>query len=58
MALRAIGAIAHSLKNLWTFPFVDEAPKIGQLSIHGAWFSIAEGQLHWLDPETVAFTPG
>ncbi len=51
-------AIAHSLTNLQTFPFVNEAVKSGQLTVHGAWFSIAEGQLHWLDPETEAFSPG
>lgn len=51
-------AVAHSLKNLRTFPFVNEAIKSGQLTVHGAWFSIGEGQLHWLDAETEEFTPG
>ncbi len=39
-------AIQHSLDNLITFPFVAESVEKGSLVLHGAWFSIAEGELH------------
>lgn len=48
-------AIQHSLDNLATFPFITERIEAGSLALHGAWFSIAEGELHWLDPETGVF---
>jgi len=47
--------IRHSLANLRRFPFVRAALDDGRLRLHGAWFSIAEGMLHWLDDEGVAF---
>ncbi len=48
-------AIQHSLDNLLTFPFVVDAIERGHLALHGAWFSIAEGQLHWLNRDTGDF---
>lgn len=48
-------AIQHSLENLMTFPFVADAIERGHLSLHGAWFSIGEGQLHWLNRDTGDF---
>ena len=42
-------AVQHSLRNLGTFPFVRAAVASGRLALHGAWFSIAEGELQWLD---------
>jgi carbonic anhydrase len=50
------GAVGQSLKNLMTFPFVRSAFESGQLSLHGAWFSIGKGELHWRDAETGAFS--
>jgi carbonic anhydrase len=47
--------VQRSLANLVTFPFVAEAVDAGRLALHGAWFSIAEGALHWLDPATGTF---
>lgn len=47
--------IRHSLANLRRFPFVKTALDDGRLKLHGAWFSIAEGTLHWLDHESGAF---
>jgi carbonic anhydrase len=38
-------SIAHSLANLRSFPFVSERIDRGQLSLHGAWFDIATGEL-------------
>lgn len=32
-----------------TFPFVATAVEDGSLTLNGAWFSIAEGSLEWLD---------
>lgn len=46
-----------SLANLRTFPFIVEREKAGLLKLHGAYFGIAEGQLHILDETTGVFTP-
>lgn len=46
-----------SLANLRTFPFIVEREKAGLLKLHGAYFGIAEGQLHVLDETTGVFTP-
>ena len=48
-------AIQQSIENLTTFPFVREAVDSGQLSLHGAWFSIKDAELQWLDPESGVF---
>lgn len=48
-------AIQHSLGNLMTFPFVKERVDQDSLALHGAWFSIGEGELHWLDCDTGVF---
>lgn len=48
-------AIQQSLDNLVTFPFVSEAIDAGDLALHGAWFSIAEAELEWLDWNTGVF---
>jgi carbonic anhydrase len=50
-------AVRQSLSCLISFPFVAEAVDRGSLSLHGAWFSIAEGELHWWDPEAEDFCP-
>ena len=47
--------IQRSMNNLLTYRFVDEAVNAGSLRLHGAWFSIAEGALYWLDQATGAF---
>jgi carbonic anhydrase len=44
-----------SLANLRTFPFIAEREKTGILKLHGAYFGIAEGQLHVLDESTGSF---
>lgn len=48
-------AILLSLENLKTFPFVREAMEARGLKLEGAWFSVAEGALYWLDKETREF---
>jgi len=48
-------AIRQSLAHLESFPFVAEAIADGKLALHGAWFSIAEGELHWHDSKTQEF---
>jgi carbonic anhydrase len=49
--------VLQSLENLTTFPFVARAIDSGRLKIEGAWFSIADGQLHWLDRDRGVFDP-
>jgi carbonic anhydrase len=46
-----------SLKNLRTFPPIAERERAGMLTLHGAYFAIAEGTLHLLDEATGAFSP-
>jgi carbonic anhydrase len=50
-------AVERSLDNLTTFPFVADAVAAGRLALHGAWFSIAEGALRWLDRGSGRFAP-
>lgn len=45
-----------SLANLRTFPFIVEREKAGLLKLHGAYFGIAEGELHVLDETKGVFT--
>ncbi|MGE0628942.1 MAG: carbonic anhydrase [Hyphomicrobiaceae bacterium] len=56
IALEHLG-VQKSLANLKTFPFVAERIAAGTLVLHGAWFSIAQGELHWLDTATDQFVP-
>lgn len=48
-------AVLHSLSNLARFPFVMERVADGTLALHGAWFSIGDGELHWLDSSDGSF---
>lgn len=48
-------AIQQSLDNLMTFKFVADAVESGDVSLHGAWFSIADAELQWLDWNTGVF---
>lgn len=47
--------IGKSIENLKTFPFVLDAMEAGHLGLHGAWFAIASGMLHWRDEQSGAF---
>jgi carbonic anhydrase len=47
--------VEASIQNLMTFPFVAERVKAGTLELHGAWFAIKLGQLHWRDAKTGQF---
>jgi len=49
--------IRQSLNNLMSFPFVADAVSAGRLTLHGAWFTIAEGTLLWLDEPSGEFRP-
>src|SRR5918912_1488588 len=42
-------AVKVSLANLRTFPWIAERERDGRLTLHGAYFSIAEGRLYLLD---------
>ena len=50
-------AVIVSLENLLTFPFVVEARKQQELSLHGLWTDIAEGLLWQYDAPTRTFVP-
>ena len=47
--------IVSSLENLMTFPFVREAVESGHMELHGAWFAIKHGELHWRNGQTGVF---
>ena len=50
-------AVKLSLANLRTFPWIAERERDGQLKLHGAHFSIAEGRLYVLDEAEGTFHP-
>lgn len=50
-------SVKVSLANLRTFPTVPERETSGELTLHGAYFAIADGKLHLLDEATGAFSP-
>jgi carbonic anhydrase len=50
-------AVRLSLERLMTFPFVAERVRAGALSLYGARFAIAGGQLEVLDPTSGNFVP-
>ena len=58
-AIRALEleCVRVSLANLMSFPFIVPRVADGRLKLHGAWFAIAEGELHLLDPADGAFHP-
>lgn len=49
-------AVRTSLRNLGTFPFVQEAVEAGLLTLHGAWIDIADGHMHGMDAADDSFT--
>jgi carbonic anhydrase len=49
--------VALSIANLATFPCVQQRTAKGSLRLHGAWFDVADGELHVLDPVTRRFRP-
>jgi carbonic anhydrase len=50
-------AVKVSLGNLRTFPWIAERESAGELTLHGAHFSIAEGRLYVLDEAEDSFRP-
>jgi carbonic anhydrase len=50
-------AVKVSLANLRTFPWIAERERAGELKLHGAHFSIAEGRLYILDEAEGFFRP-
>jgi carbonic anhydrase len=50
-------AVKLSLANLRTFPWIAEREQAGELKLHGAHFSIAEGRLYVLDEAEGDFRP-
>jgi len=47
--------IRQSLKNLKTFPFIEQAVRQGALALHGSWFDIGSGELRVMDPDSQRF---
>lgn len=47
--------IRQSLENLMSFEFVSSGVADGSLTLHGAWFSIGNGILHWFNREAGEF---
>lgn len=52
-----LAAVKVSLENLRTFPCVRSKERKGTLSLSGAYFAIADGQLHLLDEVSGEFLP-
>jgi carbonic anhydrase len=50
-------AVKVSLANLRTFPWIAEREQAGELKLHGAHFSVAEGRLYVLDEAEGNFRP-
>ncbi|MEQ8601671.1 MAG: carbonic anhydrase [Marivibrio sp.] len=50
-------SVRASIENLRTFPCVSELEARGRLTLHGAWFDIADGDLWVFDRETESFRP-
>jgi len=48
-------AVKLSLERLMTFPFIAERVAAGMLSLEGARFGIADGELEWLDKKSGKF---
>jgi carbonic anhydrase len=48
-------AVRRSIDTLESMPFLQTQLFGGSLKVHGAWFSIAEGQLRWLNRKTGDF---
>ena len=47
--------ICLSLENLMSFPFIAEAVTANRLALHGVWFAIGSGILHWFNGEAGRF---
>ncbi len=50
-----LAGIDASLENLMSFPFVRERVHAGTLDLHGVWFAIKRGELHWRNAGTKRF---
>ena len=48
-------SVRNSIKNLRTFPYIQEREADGRLAVHGAWFDISTGELWVMDGETGDF---
>lgn len=44
-------SVKHSLDRLMGFPFIAEAVRAGEVTLHGARFGIADGELEWLQDD-------
>ncbi len=55
MTLVERASVVHSIENLRTFPWINALEVKGELSLHGAWFDIALGELHVYDEDIKAW---
>jgi carbonic anhydrase len=49
-------SVRNSIKNLRTFPYIQEREADGRLKLHGAWFDISTGELWVMDNESGDFS--
>jgi carbonic anhydrase len=52
-----MAAVRVSLDNLTTFPCIRRKTRDGELRLHGAFFAISDGVLHFMDEKNGAFLP-
>jgi carbonic anhydrase len=48
-------AVVHSLHNLRSFPWIAAREKNADVTLHGAWFDVARGELHIYNEATCAW---
>ena len=44
-----VANVRHSLENLLTFPFMQDAVEAGTVTLLGAWFDIEKAELEWVE---------
>lgn len=55
-AVRTEHAVVRlSIENLKTFPWVTERVEQGRLTLHGFYFSVGDGSVMWLNPDSDSF---
>ena len=50
-------SVRLSLRNLMSFPWIEERAESGRLKLHGTYFAISDGVLHVLDEASGEFAP-
>lgn len=55
--LLELEAVRVSLRNLRSFPWIEESERAGRLRLTGSYFALADGELHILDEASDSFMP-